>query len=244
MKHLTLGSCILALSAGVALASAPAARAEGFLGNSDMSVGGSLLYGERLGGGGFGFVAQLEIATAFERTALGNWMGIEFFMDLGYESYDGEDPYGGSNTMGPLIFDMAVGFPLTILKLGDGGPGSTLVSIALGAGFGAQHAYGYLRGRILMTMGESSFLEVMGRWTPSEASNDWTDKTGLDVYQLRLSYMFDASEDFDLRIFVDWTPADRTRIGRRTDPNAFAEWPPETTTAFQSVFSAGVGFMF
>lgn len=151
---------------------------------------------------------------------------------------------GGEYTQGPLVFDVGVGFPVTLLKLGDGGPGSTLLSFAIGAGMSVQHAYGYLRARLLFTLGPATFIELMGRWTPSEASNDWTDKTGLDVYQARTSFYFDASEDFDLRIFVDWTPADRTRIGRATDATALASWPPETTTTFQNVVQAGVHFVF
>jgi len=234
---------ILALTTAALTLAPTDARAQGLLGAGEMSAGASLLFGDRLEGGGFGFTAHFEYAAMFEETALGGYMGLEFLSMLGYESYDGVDPYGGGNTMGPLIFDLAVGFPVTLFKLGDGGTGTTLLTLGIGAGLSAQHAYGYVRSRLLTKLSASSYIELMGRWTPSEASNDWTKKTGLDVYEARISFITPVSEEFTLHLFGEWSAADRTRIGRG-DPTQPAIEPPEVTTTFQSIWRFGVGFVF
>lgn len=241
MKHLK--HLLIALAILVPVSSPGAASAQDLLGAGSMSAGASFLFGERLGGGGGGFTAHFEVASMFEETALGGYMGAEFLALLGYESYDGKDPYGGGNTQGPLIFDMQVGFPVTLFRIGGGNPGTTLFTVGLGAGMGAQHAYGYLRSRILTKLGENTYLELMGRWTPSEASSDWTDKTGLDIYEARVSIVTPVSEDITLQFFAEWSTGDRTRVGKE-DPMKPAEEPPETTTSFQSIWRAGAGFVF
>lgn len=236
----------LSLSAAVAalaLVGTPQAHAQGLFGIGEMVVGGSLQFGERLGGGGFGLSAHFEYAAMGDQTALGNWMGFEFVSELGYEKYKGQDPYGGDWTMGPLLFDLALGFPLTLVTIGDGGTGTTIVSFALGAGLSAQHVYGYVRGRILTALSETAYLELMGRWTPSEASADGTDKTGLDLFQLRGSAYFEVDPDLKLQVFAEWTPADRARVGAE-DPANLSAFPRETETSFQDVVRVGVGVVF
>lgn len=218
-------------------------HAQGLFGLGEMSAGGSVMFGDRNGGGGGGINAHFEYAAMAEETALGGYLGLEFLTELGYESYAGVDPYGGEWTQGPLIFDLAVGFPVTLFKLGSGGTGTTLFTVGLGAGMSVQHAYGYVRARILMRLGGSAFLELMGRWTPSEASSDWTEDTGLDVYQARLSLNFKASDTLAMQLFGEWQPADRTREAKG-DPDNVAKWPGETTKAFQSILRVGVGFIF
>lgn len=240
LKHLVL-SLVLGLAGLVA--NPGEGRAQGLFGAGEMSAGASFLMGERLGGSGGGFTAHFEYAGMFEETALGGYMGAEFLTFIGYESYDGVDPHGGDNTLGPLIFDMQIGFPVTLFKVGGGGPGTTLFTVGLGAGFGAQHAYGYLRSRILTQLGTDTYLELMGRWTPSEASNDWTDRTGLDIYEARVSVVTPVSEDITLQIFVEWSTGDRARTAKE-DPMKPAEEPAEVATSFQSVWRAGVGFVF
>jgi len=233
----------LTLTTAITLGPPNDARAQGLLGAGEMTAGASFLFGDRLQGGGFGFTAHFEYAAMFEETALGGYMGIEFLSLLGYESYDAIDPHGGGNTMGPLLFDLALGFPVTLFKIGNGGAGTTLFTIGIGAGMSAQHAYGYVRSRLLTKFSTSTYLELMGRWTPSEASNDWTEKTGLDVYEARVSFITPVSEDFTLHFFGEWSAADRTRI-EQGDPTRPAIEPPEVTTNFQSIWRVGVGFVF
>lgn len=240
---MSLAKLVLALTTLVAVSHQAPAHAQGLLGAGSMSVGGSLLGGERLDGGGFGFTAHFEYASMFEETVLGGYMGAEFLVFLGYEKYSGLDPHGGSATQGPLLFDMQVGFPVTLFKVGGGGAGTTLLTLGLGAGFGVQHAYGYVRARVLTALSDKTFIELMGRWTPDEASNDWTDKTGLDLWEARASIVTPVSEDITLQLFAEWSTGDRTRIGDE-DPLHPAQTPPEATTPFQSVWRAGVGFVF
>ena len=225
------------------LGAAHDARAQGLFGIGEMTVGGSFTYGDRLGASGFGLSAHFEYAAMVDQTEIGDWLGFEFISELGYEHYSGKDPYKGGWTMGPLVMDFELGFPFTILHLGNGGPGTTVVSIGLGAGLSAQHMFGYARGRILMTLSDAAYLEVMGRWTPSAASADGTKRTGLDLYQLRLSSYFAVDEDLKLQVFAEWTPAQRTRVGDE-DPANIAKAPPEVTTEFQNVVRVGVGVVF
>jgi len=83
----------------------------------------------------------------------------------------------------------------------------------------------------------------MGRWTPAEASNDWTERTGLDVYQVRVSTFFYVSESLRMQFFGEWTPMSRTRVAEE-DPNDLATFPPEAVTDFQHVWRFGFGFVF
>jgi len=244
LKHLLrTGAVVLAVGLGWGLLSPATAEAQRLFGVGEMTLGGSLQLGDRLGAAGFGLSAHFEYATMGDQTALGNWMGFEFVSELGYEKYKGDDPYGGDWTMGPLILDMALGFPVTLVTLGDGGTGTTVVSFALGAGLSAQHVYGYARLRLLMALSETMYVEVMGRWTPPEASADGTDKTGLDVYQLRGSLYFAVDEDLNLQLFAEWIPADRVRVGAE-DPAHIGSFPKATVTAFQDILRIGAGVVF
>jgi hypothetical protein len=229
----------LALLLALTASSAPAHAEEG-PGNAD--AGFSIVSGDRLGGGGFGIIGHLEYLDMFLPTALGGAMGAEILMTLGYEKFAGEDPHGGEFTQGPMNFDVALGFPVKLFTLGSGGPGTTSLVVGLGAGMGMQHAYGYVRSRILTALGDGRFVELMGRWTPAEASNDWTDQTGLSLYEARISVLT-AIGDIDMKFFGEWSTGTRTRIGAG-DPENPATPPPETTTDFQSIWRLGVGFVF
>ena len=243
MKSLTAVLAFAGVMGALSLGLDRDAHAQGMFGVGDMTFGGSFAFGDRLGGGGFGLSAHFELATMVDETAIGNWLGFEFISEVGYEKYKGKDPYKGDWTMGPLVFDLELGFPFTILHIGEGGPGTTLVSLGLGAGMSAQHIFGYVRARILMAIADDAYVEVMGRWTPAEASADGTDHTGLAIYQLRLSSYFALDEDLNLQLFAEWTPAERTRVGDE-DPSNIAHAPPETTTDFQNVVRIGVGVVF
>lgn len=227
----------------VLTAAAPDSRADApFFGIADMLAGGSFLTGDRLGGGGFGVVGHFELGYYFNETSIGNWMGFELVTELGYESFSGEDPHGGEATLGPLLFDAAVGFPITLLRIGSGDIGTTTWSMALGGGFSVQHVYGYVRTRIQTRLADRAYLDLMFRWTPSEASNDWTDDTGLDIYQFRAS-VFVGIGDMDMQFFGEFVPGERSRLGPE-DPANLAKSRPEVTTDFQSVWRFGVGWLF
>jgi len=204
-------------------------------------AGFSIVLGDRLGGSGFGIIGHLEFSKMFQKTALGGAMGAEILMTLGYEQFAGKDPHGGKLTQGPVNFDLAFGFPVKLFTLGSG-TGATSLVLGIGAGLGMQHSYGYVRSRILTVLGDNRFLELMGRWTPSEASNDWTDNTGLSLYEGRVSLLWPIN-DVDLKFFGEYSTGTRTRIGK-ADPTTPSEWPPEVTTDFQSTWRFGVGFTF
>ncbi len=228
-----LSSALIAL---VAL-SLPA-RAEG---PPTADAGVSVVLGDRLGGSGFGIIGHLEFVGMSDATALGGAMGGEILMTLGYEQFAGKDPHGGDFTQGPVNFDIALGFPVKLFTIGSG-TGATSLVLGLGAGVGMQHSYGYVRSRILTVLGDDRFLELMGRWTPAEASNDWTEDTGLSLYEARVSLIWPIN-DVDLKFFGEYSTGTRTRIGK-ADPETPAEWPPEITTDFQSTWRFGVGFVF
>ena len=243
MKKALLGLFVALLALAAQGLGERGARAQGLLGVGEMSVGGSAMFGSRLGGGGFGLAAHFEVGMLVDETALGHWMGFEFATDIGYEQFDGEDPNGGEWTQGPLVFDMSVGFPITLLKLGSGGTMTTLFTFSLGGGFSVQHAYGYARLRVLMLLTQEAYLEVRGTWTPSEASNDWTKKTGLDVYALRASVFADLGDDTKLEFFGEWTSAERARDGAE-DETDLTKWPVEAVEDFENVVRIGVGYVF
>ena len=218
---------LLAAALATTAASADEAHAQGLFGVGEMTAG------ER-GAGGFGLSAHFELGMMVEQTALGNWLGIELATELGYDKYaDGE-----------FLFDASVGFPITLGQIGNGGPGTTLFAFALGAGMSVQHVYGYVRGRILTQLSPSAYIELMGRWTPSEASNTWDeDAIGLDIFHVRASVFFAASDDLDLQIFAEWAPADITREGVE-DPANIDQFPEGVSRDYQNIIRVGFGFVF
>ena len=224
-------------------AHAQGALAKGLLGDGMLSLGGFGLYGERLDGGGGGGGVFFEMAATDVKTALGAYMGVEILMYLGYESFEGEDPHGGEMTLGPLLFDIQLGFPVTFLTLGSGGFGSTAFTAGPGVGLSVQHTYAYLRARTLTRLSKTTFVELRGRWIPSVASYDWSARTGLGVYDARVSLTMEIFEDTPMLFFAGWSTADRARDDEE-DPMHPALTPATNITAFESGWHGGVGFLF
>ncbi|MFT7579073.1 MAG: hypothetical protein ACI9MR_000735 [Myxococcota bacterium] len=218
--------------------------AQPLLGQNNVAAGLSVIGGERLGGSGFGGSFHFEMGDLIQPTVLGNHLGFEFAFEFGYESYGGVDQYvKDSAALESFIFDSSVGFPFTLAEFGDGDPGTTLIIAGLGAGLGTQHVYGYLRAGILTRMSEDTYFSLDGRWTPSEASNDWTERTGLDVYKLRASVFASVGDETDMQFFAEWTQASRTREAKEDPANLAAE-PAEETGDFQRTIRVGIGWIF
>ncbi len=229
---------VACVAATVGALSAPMASARadegGLFGIGGMAAGVSGMFGDRLGGGGYGLSAHFELGLPVSPTALGNSLGFELATELGYESYAASE----------LIFDVGLGFPITLLQLGEGGFGSTLLTFALGAGLNVQHAYGYVRGRLLFSVTSDLHLEAMGRWTPQEASTAWVDgEAGLDALQLRGSVFHRLDEDMGLQIFAEWSPAD-IAYATAEDPDNLARFPEPEVSVYQDVFRIGLGLVF
>lgn len=204
------------------------------MGVGGMAAGLSGMLGDRMGGTGGGASAHFELVIPTSPTALGHLLGLELQTEIGYESY----------AVGELVFDLGIGFPMTLLHLGEGGVGTTIVSMALGAGLNVQHAYGYVRGRVLTKLSDDLYVELMGRWTPQEASTAWVDDgAGLEAYAARASVYLALDDEMGLQVFGEWSPAD-IASARPEDPENIAKFPGAEVDPYQSVMRLGVGLMF
>lgn len=203
--------------------------------------------GDRNGFDGSSFAGRLDLAAFAKETLYGNRAGYEMSLELGYERYGEESETGSTDlTQGPLIFDLSVGFPLTLLELGDGGPGSIRLSVAPGFGMSVQEAYGYLRGRLAtVILPETLTVDVSARYTPIDASHAWAEDTGLGTWSLQFAAQWTYDEDLAFAAFVELLDADLGVPGQGEPAvdglGGASPFVPFERRAFQSLVRIGAG---
>lgn len=212
-----------------------------------MAVQGIYGTGERLDFEGSGYSVRLDLSMLGRQTALGNLAGYELFVEMGYERFG---PEGAANdlTLGPMLFDMGLGFPISLFDVGTGGVGSFRLSIAPGVGFSVQEAYAYARGRLgVVIIPQVLTLDASIRYTPFEASYAWDDHLGLDSTVLQIAAQYTVSDDYAVSAFVEWSDGEAGKTGqgdpaqgglRGEDPLAPIERAP-----FQGVVRIGAGLV-
>lgn len=198
----------------LALLAAPAAADDWGPGGLGMShaftVQGAYLDGERFGGSGTGLLVRAEGLLLPQATALGNRAGFLINMELGYESYD--DGPSDDLAAGPMGFDVSVGFPVTLFYAGGGDSVGAQLIVAPGFGMGVTQAYGFLQGRLGMTVVPNSVdVEAVYQWTPMEASSTYEDDTGLDKATARVAAYISLDDDVTFSVFAEVTQSDIER---------------------------------
>jgi hypothetical protein len=212
-----------------------------------MAVQGVYGTGERLDFDGAGYSIRFDLAAFAGRTALGNLAGYEFFAEMGYERF-GPDDAADDFTLGPILFDMGLGFPISLFELGSGGMGSFRLSLAPGIGFSVQEAYAYARGRIgVVVLPKTLTVDASIRYTPFEASYAWDDHLGLDSTVLQVAAQWTLDDEYAISAFVEWTDGEAGKTGqgdpsqgglRGEDPLAPIERAP-----FQGLVRVGAGLI-
>lgn len=213
-----------------------------------MAVYGVYGTGERNALDGNAYAVKFDLSAFAGKTSLGNLAGFEFFAEMGYERYgpaDGED-VSTDFTQGPLLFDMGLGFPISLLDVGSGGVGSFRLSVAPGIGFSVQEAYAYVRGGAgLVVLPNTLTVGLSARYSPFDASYAWDENTGLDSLVIQATAQWTLDDEYAIAGFIEWVdaehgvygdgdPADGGLDGK--DPLA-----PVVRTPFQGLVRIGAG---
>lgn len=109
----------------------------------------------------------LEGAYLALPSSFGNFHGIEFSTGLRGQ---------------PLDFWMSFGTAVSLLNVGEGGPGSFRIGGAFGAGFNLAHGYGYVKARAAIVLIPSMLdAEASVQWTPAAASTGNYDEREIRI---------------------------------------------------------------
>ncbi len=206
---------------------------------------GAYITGDRLGGDGFGLLARVEGLVLPQETPLGNRAGFSLFAEVGYESYDADtDDFAA----GPMAFDMAVGFPVTLFSFGGGDSIGLQAMIGPGFGIGVNHAYAFAQGRVGATILPGTLeVEAVYQWTPMEASYAWDEDTGLDIAHAR-GAAYITLDGTTFSVFAEITQADIETYtpGQDTGPLYERADPllPPSRAEYGRTFEFGVGVVF
>lgn len=180
-----------------------------------MAVYGVYGTGDRNALDGNTYAVKFDLSAFAGKTSLGNLAGYEFFMEAGYERYGAEDAEDAPDdfTQGPLVFDLGLGFPISLLDLGSGGVGSFRLTFAPGVGFSVQEAYAYVRaGAGMVILPDTLTVGFNARYTPFEASYAWDDDSGLDSLILQANAQWSLGE-YAVAAFVEWVDSEHGMTG-------------------------------
>jgi hypothetical protein len=150
------------------------------------------------------------------------------------------------------MYDMYVGFPITLFHKFDSARSRDTLQIALAPGFGLNHLHVYavyLKGRASMMLTESLTGELQYTWHPGPTSSIWSsDNIGINQGSLRSTVFWELDDDMSLLASLEFTTSKReAETAGKPVPGAFAGKNPFTTTVrgdFETAtrFSVGVAF--
>lgn len=203
----------LAFTCGVARADDDVGKGFGL--DRYMGVSGVFGFGNRYGDSGKSVAVRFEGAGYFLQTPFGNRGGIEGGMEMGWDGFNDHEP---SALLSGFLWDMWLGFPITVFeKRDDTGP---LFSAVFAPGMGAswQHAYVYIKGKAGMRVSDAISVELSYQWTPYMGSVPWADNvvltdgqsfhpkvdSGLSMATLRATAFLALNKDLSLFGFFDW----------------------------------------
>lgn len=192
--------------------------------------------GERGGRSGLGVYGYAEGMIDDLVTQLDHRAGLEGSIELGWAKYADPSDNFAFGAQGPLHFDMAFGFPLSLVEFGRGSPWGVRLQVSPGAGVSIQHVYAYLRGRFTLRLAGDYGLDVSYKWTPSRASYAWADRTGLSAGTLRAT-VHAAIAPVSLLFFAELAQA-------KTEVMTQGPLHPVERARYQNIVRLGAGWVF
>jgi hypothetical protein len=179
-------------------------RLEGSLGTATRE----LRDGRTLDGGQF--YVQCEAGKFVKASRLGNLAGIEVNLGLGYTAASG-DPTGsdvrrGIRAVSPVLFDLGVGFPVTLLHLGGEGGQRFMLGFSPGMGWNFLHAYLSLKLKAAARLTDKLVAEASWQWVPGTVSLPSGD-TPVNRATLKGSLYWGTPGDSAWLAFVEYTQA-------------------------------------
>lgn len=117
---------------------------------------------------------QVEAAKFVKASRLGNLAGIEVNLGLGYTAAAGEvktiDNRRGIREVTPVMFDLGVGFPVTLLHLGGDKGERLMLGFSPGLGWNFLNAYLSLKLKAAARITDKLVAEASWQWVPGTVS--------------------------------------------------------------------------
>jgi len=198
---------------------------------------------------------RAEGGAYIKSSSIGNLAGFEFGFQGGY---DGVPKRRGRALMAEYGADIGmdlelwVGFPVTLLNLGNGKDDWLRWSVAPGLGTSILNGYFYLKTALALRLPVVGDSEVAAIWWPDAVSNTWS---GTNDTRNSMALKFSLFRSRGLHLFVQYqrTQDVTYQAPPRDDPNVYGglskppgmktePFPLELRSAADSVVSIGVGF--
>lgn len=198
--------------------------------------------------------AQVEAAKFMKASRLGNLAGIEVVMGLGYTQAAADiGPSGGSNTadgvrdMTPFMFDLGIGFPVTLFHMGGPTGERLMIGIAPGMGINFQHGYLQIKAKAALRLTQDVAAEAQWSWVPGTVSLPNGDRP-INTATVKGSLYWGEPGQSAWLVFAEYTRGQWEReVPGATNAAYFGGENPFTATkrgAFETSFSFGAGKAF
>lgn len=187
---------------------------------------------------------------------LGNLGGLEFGLAMGYDggsSNKDDDISDDRPLLGGFLYDMYVGFPITLFHKFNAATKKETLQIALSPGFGINHLHAYavyLKGRATMALTDSLAAELQYTWHPgpTSATTYGPSQVGINQGAARGTIFWSLSDETSLLASLEFiTSQVETEKPGKPVPGAFAGLNPFTQTVRTDLesstrFSIGLAF--
>lgn len=221
-------------------------RIEGYWGTADYNFGGTSR------GSGSQIVVNFEGAFLGKVTSLGNFGGVEFGLNMGYDGGSANDDMGSNRpSLGAFAYDFSVGFPITLFHQMSGKKEVLQIGIAPGFGLNHLHAYAtYLKAKAAAAIGDGMAAELQWQWWPGKTSaTQFGGKgEGLNMASVKGTVFLGEYGERAFLVFTEYLWADREKEDAAPgNPAYFDGQNPFNTTSrseFGSVFRIGGGLAF
>jgi hypothetical protein len=215
---------------------------------------GSRLNDKKAFVGGSQVVLHFEGGAYFLGTPLGNMGGIEGGVDMGYDGI----PYRENDNIlygAGFLADMWVGFPITLLNLGNKNHDTLRVAFTPGIGMNAVTPYAYLRLRGAYRVTDSLDAELSWVWWPGGASSVWSPgsaQDGINAARIRGAVFLhsgrrEVSEGWMLYAEYQRGQRENDNHSLKSDPTVFSGQNPYGKTErydWEHMFHLGAGYVF
>jgi hypothetical protein len=164
-------------------------------------------------------LAHFEGGGYFKTSRIGNMAGIEGGADIGYDDLGYREKDSALGDMG-MIIDIWMGFPVTLLNLGDGSNDWLRLSVAPGMGTSMVSGYLYVKSALAARLPGLGDAEVAWFWWPDAASYPFgaNNNDAVNATSLRGSFFFGKK----FHAFAEWRRSQREHVeAQKPDPKYF-----------------------
>jgi len=200
--------------------------------------------GERSGESGQQYSIHAEGGYLDMPTPLGNIGGIEGGAILGYDGI----PMPEEEAVLPgMMFDMWLGFPITVFYLGENQTSAYFrANIGVGMGTSLVSAYTFLKARLAFGQPKEMNADLSLTWFPGVAGIPYgTTTEDLDTLAWRSTGVYPVSEDWTLTYWAEWRQSTR-QLTTFTPGDADEQDLVGDTTSrdYEKILSIGAGIVF